>query len=211
MKRIMHRTLLAAALLVAWWTRPADADRQIEHRFAWDQGNVLVSTAQTPADFQRAADAYRRLIASGVRNGPLFYNYGTALMKAERYDDALGALLRAERYVGTNEDIRRNLRIARASGDEDEQTGLPWHRIPLFWHYGLAGTTRLTIALVAFSMVWLALAARVVGWAGLSRHVLVLSLIVLALFGSSVAVSFHGESRDSAGILAAENPDEVVF
>ena len=45
-----------------------------------------------------------------MRNGVLFYDLGTALLKAGQADEAFEVLLRAERYLGYNPDVKRNLR-----------------------------------------------------------------------------------------------------
>jgi hypothetical protein len=174
-------------------------EQAVARRFIWDEANSRTGAARTPADFLAAARAYEGLVAAGVRSGPLFYNLGIALLKAGEYDAALAALLRAERYEGTNPDIERNLRLAFARGQTDRSVSLPWYRVPLFWHYGLAAPVRLTVAAVAFSLCWLALLLRFARWArGFARPLLTFAAMALILFGSSAATSLREEALADA-------------
>jgi len=171
----------------------ACADNPLEWRFIWNEANSRMAAARTEDDFHLAGEAYRKLLHAGVRNGPLFYNLGTALLKAERYDEAIAALLRAERYMGTTPDIRRNMLIALARRNKDETVALPWYRFPLFWHYGLAVSTRVNITVLAFAALWVSFVLRVLGFRRVFRRMMNLSLVAVIVFGSSAATSLHQE------------------
>ncbi|MDA0991725.1 MAG: hypothetical protein O3A51_13365, partial [Verrucomicrobia bacterium] len=80
----------------------AQADPGTDRQFLWQEANAALAHAQQPEAFAHAADRYEQLIQRGARNGPLFYNYGLALLNAGKPDLAARALLRAERYAGTN-------------------------------------------------------------------------------------------------------------
>jgi hypothetical protein len=191
----MIRAALRVLLFLSPWA--AFAVSSSEFVFMWDEANAKTASAATPRDFLAAADTYRQIAARGVRNGFLFYNMGLALLKAERFDEARHALLRAERYAGSNPDIRHNLQIAMAGRNRDRTVSLPWYRVPLFWHYELAARTRMSVGVFAFTVFWLSLAGfcfqptREAARAGMA-----LSIVVLVLFGSSLAVTFHQESAD---------------
>ena len=189
----MNRTVAYAvfALLLASTAR-GSAPNESGRRFLWDQANSQMCSARTPAEFGKAAATYRRLLASGVRNGPLFYNLGTALLKAGEYEPATAALLRAERYTGSTPEIRQNLLLALAREDPNATVSLPWHRFPLFWHYGLSGATRVAVAATAFSLFWAALALARAGVRP-ARPFAVLCLCAFVLFGSSVLTTWHDE------------------
>jgi hypothetical protein len=188
--------LLACGALTA---RAAD-----EHRFLWNQANARMATAASPSDFAEAASIYRDLLDRGVRNGPVYRNYGTALLLADAPDAAVDALLRAERHGGTSTDLRRNLELALAArtlpaaGDTAATPvrtgGLSWTRIPLFWHYQLPLHLRIRVLLVLHNSLWLALVLRVVRLRAAARGLAVASLAGLVLFGSSVLVSLHQDA-----------------
>jgi hypothetical protein len=178
---------------------------QTERQFIWAEANSQVSSAQTTDDYLRAAESYQKLVDSGVRNGPLFHNLGTSLLKAGLYNDAARALMRAERYLGNNWDVRRNLLIAVKGQAGDEEATLPWHRFPLFWHYGLATSTRTAAAVFGFAGVWLALILRRLSVRAPSRQMLGISLLLLVLFGSSAATSIHQETREGRFEIAARS------
>lgn len=196
---VSARSALLAATLAA---TAAGARASVEHDFIWNEANARMMNAQSPPDFLAAACAYHTLVRRGVRNGPLFYNLGTALLKAELYDEAVECLLRAERYQGSNADIRRNLLLALRRGDPDSEASLPWRRFPLFWHYGLSVHTRTSAAVVGFAGAWLALILHAAGRPRMRGWLLTVSLAVFALFGSSAATSWHHETRLNRKIAA---------
>jgi tetratricopeptide (TPR) repeat protein len=179
----------------------------MEGQFIWDEANARMATARTEKDFLLAAQTYARLVNTGVRNGPVFYNLGTALLKARQYDPALGIFLRAERYLGSNPEIRRNLLLALAGDDKDAELSLPWYRFFLFWHYGLSAAARLTIAVVAWAVFWAGLILRVLGAPRLARPLVLGGILAVALFGSSVAASLYQEVNERAVRI---NPDATL-
>ena len=170
------------------------ADVSLERQFIWEEANSQMTSARTSADFLRAAETYRKLLNSGLKSGPLFYNLGTALLKAGKYEDAQVFLLRAERYMGHDPDIQQNMLLAIAHGKRNAPVALPWYRFLLFWHYGIPGPTRMTIAVCAFLCCWLALILGTCGRRHAAKRLLVIALAVLALFGSSILTSLHQES-----------------
>lgn len=182
------------------------ADR---YDFGWREANSRMSTAETIDDFAAAADVYRELADEGLRNGPLFYNLGTALLLSEQYAAAEQALYRAERYMGSSEDVRRNLELSITRGERSKAGNLPWYRAFLFWHYGLPGSLRVGIALSAFSAIWIGFALRVAGAQVWSRHLIAFSIVVFVLFGSSVASTLYEESR--SGTALPPGGDELTL
>jgi len=189
------RGAAAACLWLLLSGAAALGDNPTERVFMWNEANARMATARTPREFGAAADAYRRLAAAGGHSGVLFYNLGTACLKAEQHDQAVDALLRAERYMGTTPDIERNLILATARGKKDKTAALPWYRLVLFWHYGLPAASRVAVAATAFSGLWLALAFRLAGWRKPAGPLMALSLVALILFGSSAFTSLYEESK----------------
>ncbi len=166
-----------------------------------------MASAHRPEEFAAAAATYRRLIAAGARNGPLFYNLGTALLRAGEYDAAINALLRSERYVGSNPEITQNLLIALAREDAEAEAALPWYRFPLFWHYGLSANLRIAMAAGAFAAGCILLALWQMG-SRTARQVMFVAWFVFALFGSSVITTLHQESQANR-LNLDQSPPEV--
>jgi len=181
-------------LWVVMMATTASADSTLQRKFMWEEANLKMSNARNEPEFLAAADAYLKLVETGARNSPLFYNLGTAFLLAGQREEATKYLTRAERYSGSNWEIRHNMLIALAGKEKDESVSLPWYRVPLFWHYGLAGSVRMTVAVCAFVVMWLALALNALGFKRLARPVIVISLVLVIMFGSSVATSLHQES-----------------
>lgn len=160
------RSLLAFAFL-ALLLSPLRADES-SSRFLWDQANARMAAARAPADFLDAARTYNQLVADGVRNGPLFYNLGTALLLAGDGENAAAALRRAERYLGSTPEIRVNLRQALALQSGQPDADLPWDHVVFFWHYDEPLRVRAQIALYGWLLLWLALLLRLLTCASFS-------------------------------------------
>jgi len=155
--RFFAALAFAGVLVAGMGTTRADEDSD---RFLWESANASMAAAQKPADFLKAARSYNRLVAAGVRNGPLFANLGTALLLASDGPNAIAALQRAERYSGSTPDIRTNLRLALALRAGQPDADLPWERVVFFWHFDQPVRTRTTLALACWSLFWLGILLR---------------------------------------------------
>jgi len=191
-------------------TRTSFALDKSERTFIWNEAQAGMAAARTPDAYLRAAQTYQKLVDDGVRNGPLFYNLGTALLQAGQIDPAIDALQRAERFLGTQGDIRQNLKIAMARKANNETAEWPWYRLVLFWHFYLPAATRMMVAAIAFFIFWAALTLRL---AGIQRSgvnaLLILAAITMILFGSSVAISWHQEATASGYRILMQTPTVI--
>lgn len=207
MKRMCYILLLAASLGVSG---TAYGDSALERRFLWNEANARMQEASSRKDFEEAAVTYGELADMGGASGPLFFNMGVALLKAERFEEARLALLRAERRLGTTPEIRRNLILAYAEGDMDQPASLPWQRVPLFWHYGFSTGARLTAAVAAYAVLWLALILDLFGARKLRRLLVPVAVAIMVVLGASAAISLIEEARDNArdwSAMAHDNPE----
>jgi len=161
--------------------------------FEAQRATTILLGAVQPEDFAKAAEALATLVDNGAANATLFHNLGTALLMAGDPDAALEALARAERYSGTTWGIRRNMLLARRAQDPDAPSSLPWQRIPLFWHYRLPATTRMTIAALAFSAIWLLAIGRRSRRREFILPFLWIATATFLLFGASFLSSVYSE------------------
>ena len=166
----------------------------VEATFVWNEAHTRMVSARTEEDFLRAAEKYAELVRMGARSGPLFYNMGTALLLAGQHEEAYDALLRAERYLGTTFEVRRNMLLAIAGIEDTDGPALPWYRVPLFWHFRLPMSLRWMLAAVFFNLVWIALGLRAAGLRRPATPLLWSAAILFALFASSAATSQHAET-----------------
>jgi hypothetical protein len=79
---------------------------------------------------------------------------------------------------------------------------LPWYRPLFFWHYNIAGPTRMTIAVTGFACLWFALGLRLLGLRRAGARIALAGAILLVVFGSSAATTWHAEATAPAGIVA---------
>lgn len=172
----------------------ADTDITAETGFLWEKAWSSSINAETRDDFQDAARAYRELIASGVRNETVFYNFGTALLFAGDPDGAHEALERAELYGGFDSRVAQNLQAAAEDSNSGYQL-MSWNRVIFFWHYLLPMMWRINIAVAGWTALFLMLAfARITG-KRLDRTIMTFVLILLIAFGTSAASSALQESQ----------------
>jgi tetratricopeptide (TPR) repeat protein len=183
-----------------------------ERIFIWDEASSIVMSAKTSDDFLRAYQAYSKLDRAGVKNGYLYYNMGTCLLKAKEYDKAAAMFTRAERYLGNNRDNRNNL-MAAISGSRKDTANvqqLPWSRFLMFWHYSLPCHIRLTLAVFGFAGIWAALAARLLGLRWIYRNLMTVSAVIFIIFGSSALTTIHQEARSERILIAAPDAETTA-
>jgi hypothetical protein len=205
---IIHARLFiaSASLVVASATGGmaglSEAPPTTESAFRWEQANAAAAVARTEADCLRAAEFYTALVRdSGVHNGVVFYNMGAILLKGGLYDRSRIATLRAERYLGTTPEIRRNLLLAAARGDAKAEVSLPWYRIPLFWHYGLPYRIRLAVAMVSIALIlfitllWQRNVRRTI------EPLFIIASTIAIIFATSALTTAYQEHRDDKALL----------
>jgi hypothetical protein len=179
-------------------------------RFEAQLAMSQLTSASKPADFEAAATAFQRLVDSGIRNAPLFYNYGITLLMADHPAQALQAFIRSERYSGTTWDLRRNMLVATAKmQNSPDQPRLPWYRIPLFWHYGISASTRLTLTAIAFSLLCLLPIMHTTRFKGIYRLIFTFSVIAFVIFGSSSATTIYQELHPHNLLTAQQEPPQI--
>jgi hypothetical protein len=207
------RAVIAAALLVGAATRETHAAGLVPDTFEWERAGQAMAAAVTDEDFLGAAAMYYAMVTNGAASGPLFYNLGTALLLAGKKPAAAEALIAAERRMGTSAEVADNLRIALA--DEGTSGHLPVSRVFLCWHYGIPFPTRIDLAVLGWTVFWLAVAGVAILGHGrrlrplrtLLRAVAVLALILFAVYGVSAAITFlqnrHTDLPRTAATLIA--------
>ncbi|MEI8241979.1 MAG: hypothetical protein WCI17_01805 [bacterium] len=201
--RVVH--LLLAFTILRLFAAPVRAD-EASSCFLWEQANARMATARTAEEFLEAARTYNQLVSAGVRNGPLLFNLGTALLLAGDGENAVAALRRAERHLGSTPELRVNLRQALALQSDQPDADLPWDHVVFFWHYDEPVRVRALIALCGWMLLWLSLLlrllARPAGTAGATRVLsfakpgIFFGLLLLIVFSCSTAFSLLQEQMD---------------
>lgn len=190
-----HASRLPLVLPLFLLLTPVQAATDPNREFLWNEANSAMAAARKPQDFLEAAATYQKLVDLGARHADLFFNQGTALLLAGKHDDAAQVLLRAERYGGSDPDIRRNLAIAWGHAAGLKTPFTPWSRMVLFWHYWPACATRAYLAAAAFAVAWLLAALRLAGWRRGATTLLWTSVLVFVLAGSSLLTTVIQENH----------------
>lgn len=141
----MRAEFLVVALFLA--AAPVRADA-----IADGAGRSCVEAAEAydAGDFEKAAELYETVLASGLDAAVVHYNLGNARFKQGRLGPAIASYLRATRIDPRDPKIRTNLRRARAQIEDVDLSGedLPPVLRPFQWGYAYFSTNEwLTLAL----------------------------------------------------------------
>jgi hypothetical protein len=178
---------------------------------AYDRGTELAKNS--PADaaeaFREAADAFQRIVDSGVHNGRLYYNLGNARLRCGRLGRAIANYLRARQLTPTDARLKENLGYARSLCPYDipERTERALVRILFFWHYETSLRLRFVAGLIAYLVFWVLLIGRTFTIRFAGRSLAGLCLLAWVALGASVIIDLRAASAPGEGVVTAE---EVV-
>ncbi len=192
-------------LAVFFLSAPLFAD-DAARAFLWEQANAQAASAAKPEEYLKAANTYNRLVADGVRNGPLFLNLGSTLVMAGDGANAAAAFARAERHLGATPETRQGLAAALALRSGRSHADLPWARIAFFWHYAFPCPMRALSALGGWNLFWLGVLFRLLlkrrqGHAflrSLSETCMLTGGLFALVFAASTLMTLAHERHDTA-------------
>ena len=176
--------------------------------FLWEQAGAQAAAATTPEGYLQAAATYNRLVADGVRNGPLFQNLGSVLVMAGDGANAAAAFARAERYLGATPETRQGLAAAIALQAGRAQADLPWSRTAFFWHYAFPCSVRAATALAGWTLFWLGVFCQLLRRRGAGRAFLRSLAETCLLTGGLITVVFAASTLMT---LTHERHDEATW
>ncbi|MSS72630.1 MAG: tetratricopeptide repeat protein [Candidatus Latescibacteria bacterium] len=202
---ILHLSL--AMFAFSFSARPAHAVDEATRLY--NEGNTLYRQGK----YAEAAGVYERLLASGARNGRIYYNLGNAYFKMNRIGRAILAYERAQRLMPGDEDVASNLQFANLLKIDKETTG-EVNAITRFgrWLLNLFSANLLSFAC---SLCLFGISGALIGkmfrpeprlrpvWTGA-----VVSLGVLLLLGGTLlAFKIHAREFEQAAIVMAGEAD----
>ncbi len=170
----------------------------------FDRGASLINTQPNQAiiAFQSARDGFETA-ATGLENGKLYYNLGNTYMRLQQVGRAIAAYRMAERLIPGDAQLDANLRYARKiRRDQIESGGEQTFLHTLFFlHYRFPVGTRVTIALIAYALFWLALLSRLNRRTHAPKYMAPTFAILWLSLGVSIAVSQWHDTRTTEGVL----------
>lgn len=161
----------------------------------------------TDGKYDKAAEAYEKLIVEGYKNSDVYYNLGNSYYRLKQYPRAILSYERAHRLAPSDDDISFNLKLA------DLQIVDKFDPIPRIfivnWYYDFidmfySGTWAVIIIMAAF-ILFASLAAFL--WFGAGRirrisfSVAIISVIILAMGFIFGYQSYQLETSQSYGII----------
>lgn len=171
--------------------------------------------------YQESIVRFEKIVSAGnVRNGKLFYNLANAYLLQGDVGRSILNYRRAERLMPEDRNLQGNLAFAR-SQVRDSIPVPPQRRVldaVLAWHDGLPVLPRLAVFVIAFDLIWLLAALKLLNLARFSLRLPVAMLaVVAALCLGSLVVDEAGNRRANEGVIVAEQvvgrkgPDPVGY
>ncbi len=171
--------------------------------------------------YQESIVRFEKIISAGnVRNGKLFYNLANAYLLQGDVGRAILNYRRAARLTPEDRNLQGNLAFAR-SQVRDSIPVPPQRRVldtVLAWHNGLPMLPRLAVFVLAFDLIWLLAALKLLNLARFSlRLPVALLAVVAALCLGSLVVDEVGSRRANEGVVVAgqvvgrKGPDSVGY
>jgi len=106
---VRKRIRFAIAVLVAGFSTLSNAHGEA----GWEEAFLKANQAYQEGRFQEAIDGYRRLLQTGMDDGPVYYNLGNAYFKAGQLGHAIWAYEQGRLLTPRDPDLRFNLSHAR--------------------------------------------------------------------------------------------------
>lgn len=161
---------------------------------------------EAAADYYRKAILhYERLVASGVRNGKLYYNIGNAWFRLDDMGRAIINYKRSVLYNPADPILEQNLQFARSrrvNRIEAQQRDYVFKTL-FFIHYDVPTRVRFGIFLTAFVLLWGAAILAVFYRRGWVRTLIISLAVVSVIFLVSLILEKVSMTRDPAGVVIA--------
>jgi tetratricopeptide (TPR) repeat protein len=157
--------------------------------------------------YRESAEAYEALIASGVRNGGVYYNLGNAYYRLGDIGRAILAYRRAELYEPHGAELRANLQTARSLGANQIEVPARSRLIEnlLFWQAHTSTRGRAVFATAVFTLAWVFLIVRLFAARRWLVGLFLGCLALAAVSGVSAAWQLHHRQTHPAGVILAED------
>jgi tetratricopeptide (TPR) repeat protein len=157
--------------------------------------------------FQDAVDNYEALLASGYRNGHIFYNTGNAYFRLGQLGRAILNYERARVAIPRDADLNFNLRQARDQLRDAVETDKDFVRVALFWLDYLNLKELFWIFAVINILFWGMLTVRLLRRSDWSYYCVLILLIAWVVSGLSFGVQYHRLAFDDRAVILEQEAD----
>lgn len=171
----------------------------------FQQGNQSYEAGE----YQKAAEAYEKILQLGRENWQVYYNLGNAYYKLRQPGKAILNYERALRLHPDNEDIRFNLGLANLQIADRIPT--PPRSIILVWlenalqFFSLEGSAALALIfwVALFAALMVSLVARKMKWRQSARSLAWVAGVLFAIFASLFGYHYYDHQTTNYGIVMA--------
>ena len=194
----------------------AKADLSLEQKKTFfEQANDYFTQANSTNDSEKAKELYQKAILNynkiiddgNVKNAKLYYNLANTYFLNGNIGKAILNYRRAELLDGSDENIKKNLAFARSKRTDVIATNTEKRILQtlFFWHYDFSIKTKFIMTCVLLGILFLCGAFGVrFGLKGPLLVGIVICVILVVCFLSSIAVETRNQSRITNGVITAE-------
>jgi tetratricopeptide (TPR) repeat protein len=196
----MKGWLLTAAVLALFLATAANAPASPAARTFMEGTNAFDN-----GDWSGAIAAFKRLADSGIDNGKLFYNLGSAYLKNGDLGRALLWYERALKRNPDDPDLRFNYDFALTlTKDEPGEKESPLLQILFFWKYQLSHSSVRWIAICLNATLWMVLSVLVVRKKRLLRPSTLSIAAAALIFSATAAYNYVEATRVRYAVILSE-------
>lgn len=201
-----RRAILIGTVIITWVTITFVTDLCAQTV----QGEALFFTANKAYQegrFQDAVNNYEALLASGYRNGHIFYNTGNAYFRLGQLGRAILHYERARIAIPRDADLNFNLRQARDQLQDAVEVNKDFVRMALFWLDFLSLGELFWIFAVLNILFWGMLTIRRLRRSDWSYYCVLILLIAWVVSGLSFGVQYYGFTFDDRAVILDQEVD----
>ncbi|MFH1411621.1 MAG: tetratricopeptide repeat protein [Candidatus Omnitrophota bacterium] len=171
------------------------------------EGNAYYETG----DYEKAVEAYEKILKEGYESGNVYYNLGDAYFKKGDLGRAVLNYERAELIIPRDSDLAANLRFVeeKIKGNRKDPVVSIWNWMPLRTYERSLTANELSLSASALYVLMVIMLFGAVAMPGNRRKFLVISVILLLLSLVTTAVLSHKVSGNKAVIVGSET--EALF
>jgi tetratricopeptide (TPR) repeat protein len=157
--------------------------------------------------YQKSLLRYRKIVDQGnIENGKLYYNIGNIYFKTKDIGRAILNYKKAERYLGNDINLQKNLAFARQMRPDkiDVKQETKILSTVFFWHYDLSSKTRLFLFSGLFGLLWLFAGIRIFVKRPFFKWAAALTGALSLMFAASLGVEYLARKNTIEGVVISE-------
>jgi len=159
-------------------------------------------------NYEAAIVDFSKIVAAGIRNGDLYYNFGNAYLKNGDIGHAMLWYERSLKLIPHDPDLKFNHKyVLTLVKDEKEENHLPILRVMFFWQHLFGAKTIQWTALIFNLLFWLTLTLQVLWRKKISKTMSYLVFVLVLVFTLTAFYNYYASGYLKQAVVL---PDSVA-